>query len=99
MSMNKIPCTRRSDSPSRRHMCIYIYIYAHACMHVGMHANTLEQCYIFECMCSCNYKFSFYHPSPHAPRVAIACDPRVRLKHQSRVRRRIKDVDIVRKTK
>ena len=47
-------------------------------MHVMQytHANTLEQCYIFECMCSCNahacnYKFSvFFHPSPHAPRVA-----------------------------
>ena len=21
-------------------------------MHVGMHANTLEQCYIFECVCA-----------------------------------------------
>ena len=97
MSMNKIPCTRRSDSPSRRHMCIYIYIYAHACMHVGMHANTLEQCYIFECMRSCNYKFSFYHPSPHAPRVASMRPSRA---HEAPVQgKEEEDVDIVRKTK
>ena len=74
-------------------------------MHVMQytHANTLEQCYIFECMCSCNahacnYKFSvFFHPSPHAPRVASlrpsrALEAPVQGKEEE-------DVDIVRKTK
>ena len=72
-------------------------------MHVvqDTHAYTLEQCYIFECMHvlmhACNCKISFFHPSPHAPRVASsrpsrALEAPVQGKEEE-------DVDIVRKTK